>query len=73
MNIIVYSKPECSHCVRAANFLTAKKIDYTALKLNVNFTREELIEQFPTARTFPVVVIDGVHIGGADQLIDRLS
>ena len=33
-------------------------------KLNKDFGREELIEKFPTARTFPQIKIDGQPIGG---------
>ena len=33
-------------------------------KLNEDFSREELFEKFPTARTFPQIAIDGKGIGG---------
>ena len=36
------------------------------LKLGKDFSREELFEQFPTARTFPQIKIDGKVIGGWD-------
>lgn len=36
----------------------------TYKKLGVDFNREELIEKFPTARTFPQIKIDGQPIGG---------
>ena len=36
--------------------------------LDEDFTREELFEIFPTARTFPQIKIDGESIGGFDQL-----
>ena len=32
--------------------------------LDEDFTREELFEKFPTARTFPQITIDGESIGG---------
>jgi glutaredoxin len=32
--------------------------------LDEDFTREELMEKFPTARTFPQIVVDGASIGG---------
>ena len=73
MQITIYSKSECGHCVRAVNALNARKIPFTELKLGRDFDREELFKQVPTARTYPVVVIEGKHIGGADQLIKLLG
>ena len=32
--------------------------------LNVDFNRDDMIEKFPTARTFPQIMIDGKSIGG---------
>jgi glutaredoxin-related protein len=33
----------------------------------VDFTRDELFEQFPTARTFPQVKSEGEVIGGINE------
>jgi glutaredoxin len=38
------------------------------MKLDEDFTREHLLEMFPDARTFPVILLDGMYIGGYDQL-----
>ena len=38
--------------------------------LDEDFTREELFEQFPTARTFPQIRIDGDSIGGYNELLE---
>ena len=43
---------------------------YKVFKLNIDFDREKLIEQFPTARTFPQIKVDGISIGGWDQFKD---
>lgn len=66
--ITIYSKNNCPHCVRAKLTLTNKGIPFTTLTLDEDFTRDVLLEMFPTAKTFPVIVIDGFYIGGADQL-----
>ena len=42
--------------------------------LDEDFTREELMEKFPTARTFPQIVVDGTSIGGFTEfksLVDK--
>lgn len=64
----IYTKPNCSYCTRAKKLLELNKIIYNEQKLDVHFTREHLKELFPTAKTFPVIVLDGYHIGGAKEL-----
>ena len=41
--------------------------------LDVDFTREELFEKFPTARTFPQITVDGEAIGGYDNFVKLLE
>jgi glutaredoxin len=41
--------------------------------LNEDFTRENLLELFPTSRSFPVIVVDGFNIGGFEQLRQKLD
>ena len=68
MNIEIYSKDQCPYCdmaIRKAQELTdANKASHQVFKLNEDFSREELFEKFPTARTFPQITIDGEGIGG---------
>ena len=73
MNIMIYSKAQCPYCDRARMLLNSKGIGFTEQKLNEDFSREYLLEQFPNAKTFPVVVIDGFHIGGYTELYKHLN
>jgi len=41
--------------------------------LDRDFTREHLLETYPTAKTFPVIVVDGFYIGGYTQLAEKLN
>lgn len=72
MKFIVYSKENCSHCTRAVLRLTQANIPFVQLKINEDFTREELFAKFPQAKTFPQIELksdSGVrYIGGADDL-----
>ena len=68
MKIEIYSKPACPFCDKAL-FLAQQVVQesshsYNKYMLNEDFTREELFEKFPTARTFPQITIDGKSIGG---------
>lgn len=73
MNVILYTKDACSYCTNAKLLLTSKGISFTEMKLGEDFTRETLLEMFPEARTFPVIVIDGFNIGGYVQLKEKLD
>ena len=68
MNVIIYSKENCSFCTSAKMLLSSKGINYNELKLNEDFTKESLQQLFPSATTFPVIVVDGFNIGGFTQL-----
>lgn len=46
---------------------------YAEYKLDVHFTRERLLELYPAAKTYPVVIVDGWNIGGANELAVKLQ
>jgi len=57
----------------AKQLLEQEGITYTELKLDVHFTRDFLVERYPTAQTYPVVVVNGFYIGGATELAEYLE
>jgi glutaredoxin len=73
MNVILYTKDNCSYCTNTKLLLTSKGISFTEMKLGEDFTRETLLEMFPEAKTFPVIVVDGFNIGGYVQLKEKLN
>ena len=66
--IEIYSKENCTYCVSAKNLLTSRNKLFTEHKLGVDYTREQLLEKFPNAKSFPIIVVDGYHIGGFVEL-----
>lgn len=74
MNVVeIWTRDNCGYCTRAKQLLSSKNIPYTELKLNEDFTREILVEKYPTAKTFPVIVVDGFYIGGFTQLEEMVN
>lgn len=71
--IEIYGKPQCPYCDKAKALCERKGYDYTYKSLGEDFTREEMMETFPTARTFPQIMIDGEAIGGYDNFQDWAS
>jgi glutaredoxin len=72
-HIEIWSKPNCPYCSHAKNVLRNANISFTEKMLDIDFTREHLIETYPTAKQFPVVVIDGFYIGGYFELREKLN
>ena len=66
--IEIWGKPNCPHCEQAKRFCENNLLDYTYKLLNVDFTREEVLEMFPGARTFPQIKVGDTKIGGFDKL-----
>ena len=71
--IEIFGKPQCPFCDKAKALAERKGYDYEYLQLDVDFTRDELFEQFPTARTFPQIRIretdnTWTYIGGFTEL-----
>ena len=71
--IEIYGKTQCPFCQLAKQLCERKGYDYVYKQLGTDFTREEMMEQFPTARTFPQILIDGEAIGGYDNFTDWAS
>ncbi len=66
--IEIFGKTMCPFCDKAKALCEKEGYEYTYKQLDVDFTREELFEQFPSAKTFPQIRIDGEAIGGYDDL-----
>jgi glutaredoxin 3 len=68
-HVVVWSRDRCAYCVKAKNLLEIKGIEYEERNISAGrWTREQLLEACPAARTVPQIVIEGVVIGGYDQL-----
>lgn len=73
MSTIVWSKENCSFCVRAKSLLETKGIQYEERKLGSPWTKEQLLEAVPTAKTVPQIFLDGEYIGGYTELVNKLQ
>lgn len=73
MDIVVYTKTGCKYCEDTKNVLRSRNLRFTEQKLGEDFTREYILSKYPYAKTFPIVVVDGYHIGGYEQLIVKLN
>jgi glutaredoxin len=65
---IVWSKDACPFCDQAKALLKQRGIVYEERRIGAGYTREQLLEAVPTARTVPQIFLDDQHIGGFTEL-----
>lgn len=69
MKAIVWSRNQCPYCEQAKHLLTAKGIEYEERKVcPEGYTKEQLLEAVPNARTVPQIFLDDNYIGGFTEL-----
>lgn len=73
MKAVVWSKYNCSFCDRAKSLLTLKGIEFEERKIGDGYSKEDLLEAVPGARTVPQIFLDGELIGGFTELKKRLE
>jgi glutaredoxin 3 len=74
MKAIVWSKDQCPYCVQAKALLNSKGIEFEERNImQGTWTKEQLLEAVPTARTLPQIFLDGELIGGFTELKRHLS
>ena len=72
MKAVVWSKNSCPFCVQAKALLELRGIEYEERNVSTNWTREQLLEAVPDARTLPQIFLDDQHIGGFTDLRNHL-
>lgn len=73
MTAIVWSKEQCPYCVQAKNLLKLKGIEFEERKIGDGWTREQLLEAVPAARSVPQIFLNGELIGGFTELRTKLT
>jgi len=68
MKAIVWSKNNCTYCDQAKALLKLKNIEFEEKNIEKDYSREQLLEAVPNARTVPQVFLDGQVIGGFNEL-----
>ena len=73
MKAIVWSKNMCPYCDQAKGLLKMKGIEFEERNINKDWTREQLLEAVPAARTLPQIFLDEQLIGGFTELKKHLG
>jgi len=70
MKAIIWSKPDCPYCVRAKYEFEKRGIEFEERVIGFGWTREQLLESVPQARSVPQIFIDEKYIGGYTDLMN---
>jgi glutaredoxin len=73
MKAVVWSKDHCPFCDQAKSLLKLKGIEFEEKKIGHGYTREQLLEAVPDARTVPQIFLDEQLIGGFTELKKHLG
>ena len=73
MKAIIWSKYHCPYCDQAKALLTQKGIEYEERNVSQDWTKEQLLEAVPTARTLPQIFLGEEHVGGFTELRKKLA
>ena len=73
MKALVWSKENCPYCEKAKSLLESKGIEFEVRTIGVEYTKEQLLEAVPTARTVPQIFLDGELVGGYTELKKKLT
>jgi glutaredoxin len=73
MTAIIWSKYHCSYCDQAKALLKSKGIIFEEKKIGDGYTKEELLEAVPTAKSVPQIFLDGELVGGFTELKKKLT
>ena len=68
MKAVVWSKNQCPFCDQAKALLKMKGIEFEERNVSKDWTKEQLLEAVPTARTVPQIFLDDKLIGGFTEL-----
>lgn len=68
-HVEVFTTRICPYCVRAKNLLKRKGVEYEEIDVSDDDQlRARMTERARGQRTVPQIFIDGVHVGGSDDL-----
>ncbi len=73
MRAVIWSKYHCPYCDQAYKLLQSKGYEIQEKKIGEGYTKEDLLEAVPTARSVPQIFLDEELVGGFTELKKKLT
>jgi glutaredoxin len=68
----VWSQPNCAHCKSAKALLLQKGYTYIEKMIGEGYTKKDLIDVVPHARSVPQIFLGDEYVGGYAELVKRI-
>ena len=68
-NVEIYTKSWCPFCARAKSHLDSRGVHYHEIDVTDDPVREREMVNRSQRYTVPQIFIDGLHLGGSDDLL----
>lgn len=68
MQAIVWSKNNCPYCDQAKSLLKMRGVQFEERKIGEGYSKEDLLEAVPTARSVPQIFLNDTLVGGFTEL-----
>jgi glutaredoxin 3 len=66
----IYTTAICPYCVSAKNFLKQRGLEWEEVRVDTDpVRRDEMLARSGGRRTVPQIFVNGVHVGGFDDLV----
>lgn len=66
--VLIYTKAVCPYCDRAKMLLNRKNVVYQEIRVDLDDAKRDEMMEKSKRRTVPQIFINGVSIGGYDDL-----
>lgn len=74
MKYTIWTKDRCGFCNMAKRLLKSKGFEYEERNVTSgDWTKDQMLEAAPGAKTFPQIFEDGKYIGGFTELNEYLN
>lgn len=73
MKAIVWSKYHCTYCDQAKTLLEVSGFEIEERKIGDGYTKDELLEVVPNAKSVPQIFVNDEYIGGYKELTNYLN
>lgn len=71
--ITIWGKPACPSCTQAKSLCEQRQYAFEYKELGKDFDRDQILEAFPNARTFPQITVSGKSVGGYEQFVKYIE
>ena len=66
----IYTRDYCGYCTRAKALLASKGVAFVEIDGTEPEKRREMVQRSHGGSTYPQIFINGVHVGGSDEIHD---